>query len=102
MSAPVYFIAHLQVTDADEYRKYEKGFFPVLKDYDAKFITFDDDVVLHTHLQMTGEWHLYETGQRWRDEPGAMRALVEVDGFQAQDHFLDKKKRFPNVKKQIK
>ena len=46
-------------------------------------ITFDDDVILHTHLQMTGEWHLYETGQRWRDEPGAMRAMVEVDGFQA-------------------
>ena len=43
-------------------------------------ITFDDGVVLHTHLQMTGEWHLYEAGQRWRREPGAMRALVAVPG----------------------
>ena len=43
MSTPVYFIAHLQVTDADEYRKYEKGFFPVLKEYDAQYISFDDD-----------------------------------------------------------
>ncbi len=41
-------------------------------------ITFDDGVVLHTHLQMTGEWHLYEPGQRWRREAGAMRALVQV------------------------
>ena len=46
MSAPVYFIAHLQVTAADEYRKYEKGFFPVLKDYEATFLTFDDDVMV--------------------------------------------------------
>ena len=41
MTAPVYFIAHLQVTDADEYRKYEKAFFPVLKEYDAQFVTFE-------------------------------------------------------------
>ena len=27
----VYMIANLTVNDADEYRKYEKGFFPILK-----------------------------------------------------------------------
>ena len=41
-------------------------------------ITFDDGVVLHTHLQMTGVWHLYKAGERWRRSPGAMRALVQV------------------------
>ena len=46
MSVPVYFIAHIEVTDADEYRKYEKAFFPVLKNYDAQFVTFDDDVTV--------------------------------------------------------
>jgi len=28
---PVYMVLNLNVTDADEYREYEKGFFPILK-----------------------------------------------------------------------
>ncbi|GAC14505.1 hypothetical protein GLIP_1877 [Aliiglaciecola lipolytica E3] len=36
-------IANLEVTDADEYRKYEKGFFPILKKHNGSFITFDDN-----------------------------------------------------------
>jgi uncharacterized protein (DUF1330 family) len=35
-------VANLEVTDADEYRKYEKGFFPILKKHNGSFITFDD------------------------------------------------------------
>ncbi|MDA7796308.1 DUF1330 domain-containing protein [Gammaproteobacteria bacterium] len=35
-------IANLEITDADEYRKYEKGFFPILKKYNGSFITYDD------------------------------------------------------------
>tara|TARA_B100001113_G_scaffold103155_1_gene83531 strand:- start:1014 stop:1322 length:309 start_codon:yes stop_codon:yes gene_type:complete len=35
-------IANLEITDADEYRKYEKGFFPILKKHNGSFITFDD------------------------------------------------------------
>ncbi len=35
-------IANLVVRDADEYRKYEKGFFPILKRHGGEFITFDD------------------------------------------------------------
>lgn len=46
MTQPVHFIAHFTVTDADRYRQYEKGFFPVLKDYDAEFLTYDDDVMV--------------------------------------------------------
>jgi endonuclease-8 len=46
-------------------------------------ITFGDGNVLQSHLQMTGSWHLYEVGERWRDEPGAMRARVAVDGHEA-------------------
>ena len=38
----VYMIANLTVNDADEYRKYEKGFFPILKKFGGEFITFDD------------------------------------------------------------
>ena len=39
---PVYMIANLTVSDADEYRKYEKGFFPLLKRHGGEFLTFDD------------------------------------------------------------
>lgn len=42
----VYFVAHFTVTDRERYHVYEKGFFPILKKYDAKFITFDDSVTV--------------------------------------------------------
>ena len=45
-ASPVHFIAHFTVTDPDGYHSYEKGFFPVLKPYGAKFITFDDNVTV--------------------------------------------------------
>lgn len=40
---PVYMIANLVVNDADEYLKYEKGFFPILKRFGGEFVTFDDN-----------------------------------------------------------
>lgn len=43
---PVHFIAHFTVTDREGYGTYEKGFFPVLKPYGAKFITYDDNVTV--------------------------------------------------------
>ena len=39
---PVYMVVNLHITDAETYRKYEKGFFPLLKKYQGQFITFDD------------------------------------------------------------
>ena len=42
---PVYMLVNLKVTDADEYRKYEKGFFGILKRYGGQFITFDDNPI---------------------------------------------------------
>ena len=30
-NTPVYMVVNLAVTDAETYRKYEKGFFPLLK-----------------------------------------------------------------------
>lgn len=39
---PVFLLANLVVQDATEYRKYEKGFFPLLKRYGGEFVTFDD------------------------------------------------------------
>ena len=42
---PVYMIANLVVNDAERYRAYEKGFFPVLKKHGGQFHTFDDAIV---------------------------------------------------------
>lgn len=30
------------------------------------FVRFDGDLVLHSHLRMTGAWGVYEIGQRWK------------------------------------
>ena len=46
---PVYMIANLKVRDPQEYRKYEKGFFPILKRHGGEFITYDDK-----HLTLEG------------------------------------------------
>ena len=40
---PVYVVANFDVHDKDEYRKYEKGFFPILKRHNGSFITYDDN-----------------------------------------------------------
>jgi endonuclease-8 len=41
-------------------------------------IGFDDGRVLHTHLQMSGSWHVYRPHDRWRRPPHQLRALIEV------------------------
>lgn len=46
-------------------------------------IGFGDGVVLQTHLRMTGSWHLYREGERWRKPAHLMRARVGVDGWDA-------------------
>jgi uncharacterized protein (DUF1330 family) len=38
----VYMVANLTVHDADRYRQYESGFFPILKRHGGSFVTFDD------------------------------------------------------------
>lgn len=39
---PVYMVVNLRITDSATYRKYEKGFFPLLKKYAGEFVTYDD------------------------------------------------------------
>jgi uncharacterized protein (DUF1330 family) len=41
--APAYVIANFTIEDADTYRKYEKGFFPILKKHGGEFFTYDDN-----------------------------------------------------------
>ena len=46
-------------------------------------IIFDDGVVLHTHMKMTGSWHLYRPGEQWRRPQRQMRAIVETASWLA-------------------
>ena len=41
--APAFMVANFTIQDADTYRKYEKGFFPILKKHGGEFFTFDDN-----------------------------------------------------------
>ena len=40
----VFFIANLNIIDKEIYRKYEQGFFPILKKHGGEFITYDDSI----------------------------------------------------------
>jgi len=42
-------------------------------------VRFGDGRVLHTHMQMTGSWHLYRPGARWRKPAHLARVVLEVD-----------------------
>jgi endonuclease-8 len=43
-------------------------------------VRFDDGRVLHTHLQMSGSWHVSPSPGRWRGPAHQVRALIEVPG----------------------
>ncbi|MEO7095447.1 MAG: DNA-formamidopyrimidine glycosylase family protein [Polyangiales bacterium] len=43
------------------------------------FIRFDDGRVLHSHMQMTGSWHLYQPGERWKRPAYLARCVIEVE-----------------------
>jgi endonuclease VIII len=46
-------------------------------------IAFDDGLVLHTHMRMTGSWHVYRPGERWRKSARSARVVMEVPGWTA-------------------
>ena len=42
-------------------------------------VHFAGDLSLRTHLGMTGQWHLYVPGDRWRKTPGKARVIIESE-----------------------
>lgn len=42
-------------------------------------IHFDNGRSLRTHLRMTGSWHTYRDGERWRKPAHLARVVIEVD-----------------------
>jgi len=71
----VYMIANLIVHNAEEYRKYEKGFFPILKRYGGEFITYDDNSeMLEGEKAMEGRLILFSfpsesAAKQWYADP---------------------------------
>jgi endonuclease-8 len=46
-------------------------------------IYFSDDLILVTHMLMSGSWHLYRTGERWRMGRRSMRAVIRTEDWEA-------------------
>ncbi|MFT4615157.1 MAG: hypothetical protein ACI9NT_002309 [Bacteroidia bacterium] len=73
--APAYVIANFNIHDKEEYLKYEKGFFSLLKKHGGSFITYDDNT---QHLEgpdpRTGRTVIFqfaseEAAQTWYKDP---------------------------------
>lgn len=76
-ASPVHFIAHITVHDPDGYRQYEKGFFPILKPYGARFVTYDDNVTVLEGERAAGrtiiiEFPSEEVLMQWWNSPDYM------------------------------
>lgn len=41
-------------------------------------IKLEDGRALRSHMMMSGSWHIYRPGERWRKSPGAARAVIEA------------------------
>jgi endonuclease-8 len=46
-------------------------------------IFFSGDMILLTHMRMSGSWHLYRTGERWQLPRSAMRIAITCGPVQA-------------------
>src|SRR5919197_1354537 len=47
------------------------------------FTTDGEDVVLHTHMRMTGLWHVYRSGERWWFAPSKARVVIRTAEYVA-------------------
>lgn len=46
-------------------------------------IYFSGDLILVTHMLMSGSWHLYRTGERWRMGRSRMRVVIRTVDWEA-------------------
>jgi endonuclease-8 len=46
------------------------------------FVGFEGDLVIHSHLRMTGAWGIYPEGRRWRRSAGRAWLVFESRGHQ--------------------
>jgi endonuclease-8 len=48
-------------------------------------IYFSGDLILVTHMLMSGSWHLYRSGEKWRMPRSRMRVVIRVGGTAGED-----------------
>ena len=46
-------------------------------------IYFSGDLILVTHMLMSGSWHVYRSGERWQMGRAKMRVVIRVEGWEA-------------------
>jgi endonuclease-8 len=46
-------------------------------------MTLSGDLIFVSHMLMSGSWHIYRTGEKWWMGRNRMRAVIEVEGWQA-------------------
>ena len=46
-------------------------------------IYFSGDLILVTHMLMSGSWHLYRVGERWQMARGKMRVVIKAADWEA-------------------
>lgn len=46
-------------------------------------IEWDDGIILHTHMRMSGSWHVYRQGEPWQRPHHQMRALIVNEAWEA-------------------
>jgi endonuclease VIII len=46
-------------------------------------IHFSADLILVTHMLMSGSWHIYRSGERWHRSRREMRAIIATTDFEA-------------------
>jgi endonuclease VIII len=46
-------------------------------------VFFSGDLILVTHMLMSGSWHLYRTGERWQMGRGRMRVVIRTADWEA-------------------
>jgi endonuclease VIII len=46
-------------------------------------IFFSGDLILVTHMLMSGSWHLYRAGERWQMGRGRMRVVIRTEDWEA-------------------
>jgi endonuclease VIII len=44
---------------------------------------FSGDLILVTHMLMSGTWHIYKTGEKWWQPKNRMRVAITCDNYQA-------------------
>lgn len=68
-------------------------------------IEWDNGMVLHTHMRLSGSWHVYRHGERWRRPYQQMRASIENEDWVAvcfnaplvETYRLPDKRRHPGM-----